>query len=376
MALPLSDRPFEIEIFLDRHKRNAAINLASSGVNQLALADVLRLASDDQRRRFFDARLDYAPHRGAPQLIEAIARHYAHPLKAADIAVTSGAQEAIYIVLTALLAQGGDAVVVVPGYHGITAVAEQYGRVRHVALEAGDGFRLPLHALLDAVTDETVLVALSFPNNPTAATISRDILEEVVGFCRGRGIWLVCDEMYRGTELDPAWTLPSVAEIYERGVAIDGVSKRYGIPGERIGWLACRDPRLLGKCRTLRSYLSVCNSCLAEIVAEIVLSAPLSMHPIVRRAKANLQRLQAFAGADVQRLRLQESNATLFAFPRVPRRSSDTLCRKLLAATGTLILPGRVFNQGISRYDDYFRVNLAGGSSAEGIGRLLSFLEE
>jgi aspartate/methionine/tyrosine aminotransferase len=115
-------------------------------------------------------------------------------------------------------------------------------------------------------------LSLNFPQNPTGILIPRADLEELIVLCRSRGIYIFCDEVYRGVELDLNDQLPQIADVYEKGISLNVLSKAFGLPALRIGWIASQDKELLLKAEHFKHYLSVCNSGPSESLALIALS--------------------------------------------------------------------------------------------------------
>ena len=165
-------------------------------------------------------------------------------LGADDIVCFAGAQEALYAAMHALLSPGDHAIVVLPSYQSIETIAIGLCQVTGVALDAARGLvaryrcRRRRHPAARRAS-----MAISFPNNPTGKQLEHGPFRHaLVALCRRHGIWLVSDEVYRlrrsGT---PAGRLPQAADAYERGLSFGVLSKAYGLPGLRIGWVACRD---------------------------------------------------------------------------------------------------------------------------------------
>jgi hypothetical protein len=98
-------------------------------------------------------------------------------------------------------------------------------------------------------------------------------LAELVALCDGHGARLLCDEINRGVEPDPGQALPQVADLSERALSLNGLGKTYGLPGLRIGWIACRDPDLLVRLERAKHYTSICNATPSEVLARVALRA-------------------------------------------------------------------------------------------------------
>ena len=141
-----------------------------------------------------------------------------------------------------------------------------------VALRDEDGWALDVDAVERALRPNTQLVSVNFPNNPTGAVPELEAWQRLVRLCDDRGITLFSDEVYRGLELDRP-SLPQAADLSPTALSLNVMSKAYGLPGLRIGWIACRDRALLDRLERAKHYTSICNSAPSEILALIGLRA-------------------------------------------------------------------------------------------------------
>jgi aspartate/methionine/tyrosine aminotransferase len=117
------------------------------------------------------------------------------------------------------------------------------------------------------------LISINFPNNPTGAIPSQEIFRALVDLCQTNGIWLFSDEVYRLIERSQSQRLPQAVDAYERAVSLNVMSKAYGLPGLRIGWLAAKDAAFLLACEHYKHFPSICNSGPSEVLAEIAVKA-------------------------------------------------------------------------------------------------------
>ena len=130
---------------------------------------------------------------------------------------------------------------------------------------------------------------MNFPNSPTGSSIDPAGLAALVALCRRHGLWLVNDEVYGLVNLDPRLRAPRVAEVYERGVSINAVSKGFGLPGLRVGWVACQDRRLLAQVQLAKSMLSSCLAAPSEVLTHIALRAEARIVERTGRSESNRQ---------------------------------------------------------------------------------------
>jgi aspartate/methionine/tyrosine aminotransferase len=237
-------------------------NLSESALPDRALAD-LGVTLDPLL-------LCYGQHRGRPDLREEVARGYPG-LDAAQVLITNGAAEALFVVAATLLRPKDAILVLHPNYPSNYEVPRSLGcEVNLLALRFEDSYELDLDLLDRLVTARTKLVSLTYPHNPTGALIDEEALARAVALAESRGSLLVVDETYR--ELALGRQLPPAASLSPRAVSISSLSKAYGLPGIRIGWIASQDRSLLDAFLATKEQINICNSILDEAVALRVLA--------------------------------------------------------------------------------------------------------
>lgn len=176
--------------------------------------------------------------------------------------------------MLALLGPGDHAIVTVPNYQSMeTMPVTIAGKVTGIALRPENRWQLDLDDVRAALRPETKLIAVNFPNNPTGTIADQAIFRDLVALCAERGIHLFSDEVYRGLEIEDAKRLPQAADLFDRGISLNVMSKAYGLPGLRIGWIACRDHALLERMEKMKHYLSICNARPSEVLAGIAIKA-------------------------------------------------------------------------------------------------------
>ncbi len=197
---------------------------------------------------------------------------------------------------------------------------------------------------------------MNFPHNPTGYLPSGSELNAIIEIARRRGLHVFSDEMYRLLEYDAGARLPSVADIYERGISLSGLSKSFALPGLRIGWLTTQDSDLLAHCIAFHDYTTICNSAPAEILGIMALRA---QERIIARNLAiirdNRAEMAQFCTRYGDLFTWLPPQAGSVAFPQL-RGDQDAgrFCRDVLAAKDVMILPGEVFEHA----GNHFRVGL------------------
>ena len=293
---------FELGDFLARWQPLARHDLSSSDSETLRLDALLQMASAANTERWVNHGFAYTDPRGDLRLRTAIAARHEF-LSADDILCCCGAQEAVHCVLQAILrshgpARDAHALLLLPIYQPSELALRQLCAVTNVALQESEDWQPDIDRIEAALRPETRLVLMNYPNSPTGASLDPARLDALVALCRRRGLWLINDEIYRETEIAQTHgRVPMVGDLYERGVSINGLSKGFGLPGLRIGWIASRDRALLQRALTAKSTLSSCLASSSEILAEIALTAEPRIVAAQRAVGlANLHCLQKLSG--------------------------------------------------------------------------------
>jgi aspartate/methionine/tyrosine aminotransferase len=331
---------FALGGFLERWSPWVWHDLSGSEAATLTLSVLLEMAGSEDRRRWQELGLGYTDPRGAAWLRRAIAERYDN-LDDTQVVCCAGAQEALTSVMRALLAPGDHAVVVVPIYQPSERAVTSICAATGVPLEDRGAWSLDVDRVASALRDNTRLVLMNFPNSPTNASIDPTTLAALVALCRRHGLWLVNDEVYGLVDLDPRLRSPRVGDIYERGVSINAVSKGFGLPGLRVGWVACQDRRLLAEVQLAKSMLSSCLAAPSEVLAHVALRAEAR---IVERNRAvldsNRRLLELFLGRHLEAFEGQASGNAAFVYPRYRgSEGADRFAVELAREAGVLLLP-------------------------------------
>ena len=363
--------PFRIEQYYAEHEFTAPFMLSSSDAESVAVADLLAL-EPDAADRLFAQRLGYTESAGAPELRAAIAAIY-ETMEPDDAVVVSAAEEGIFVAYHALLQPGDHVVVETPCYESALQVALSAGaEVTEWRRSAAEAWAHDLDALERALRPETRLVYVNTPHNPTGTLMSREVLDRVVELCAERGAWLFCDEVYRELEHDPADRLPAACDLYERALSLGSMSKTYGLPGLRLGWLACRDRSALACIVDLKHYTTICSSAPSELLSALALRHRETLADRNRGiVLANLPLLDAFLDRHAEQLSWTRPTASPIGFPRLHGAEDTTgFCEQLVTETGVLLLPGRVYDE-----PGHFRIGFGRATMPDALDRLERWID-
>ena len=371
-------RDFSLEVYFSQWEFKARYNLTASDAESLSIVDVLALASDEDREAFANLHLGYTETFGAPALRDAIAATY-DTLDQQHILCLAGAGEGIYIASRVLLSPGDHAIVLTPNYQSAETVPLSICEVSGVPLDASNNWALDVDRIRDSLQPNTRLVSINFPNNPTGAIPSREALDDLISLCRENDIWLFSDEVYRLIERDPVLRIPQIADIYEKGISLNVMSKAYGLPGLRLGWLACRDRDLLVRFERYKHYLSICNSAPSEMLARIALQ---SRETILARNRRLLQDNAAIVGdfmaAFPQLFDYREPDGGCVCFVRYKGDDGvEEFTRRLVEEAGILLLPSSIYRSDVGEVPaNYFRLGLGRRFVPEAMDKLRDWLNK
>lgn len=367
-------RDFELERYFSKWEFTAKYHMTASDIQSMSLSELLALASDADREAFESQWLGYTETYGHPELREEIAGTY-DTASPEDILCFAGAEEGVYIAMRVLLTKSDHAVVAVPNYQAAETVPLDICEVTGVPLDASDNWSLDIDRVRDALRPNTKLVSVNFPNNPTGAVLDKTRFQALVDLCREKGIYLFSDEVYRLVERDERIRLPQAGDLYEKGLSLNVVSKAYGLPGLRIGWIMTRDRQLLGRMERYKHYLSICNAGPSERLAIIALRAG---KDILRRNRAlvngNAEQLTAFFNDFPDLFEWVRPDGGCVGFPRYTGpKETNQFCEDLVNDTGILLLPPKIYTSELMETPkDRFRI----GFGREGIEKGLAVFRE
>ena len=352
-----------LEDWFDRYQYEIDNDIGESGIKYLSL--------DSLGVDLGSLGLRYGYHTGSPELRALIAQEY-EGLTPEHIAVTTGSSEANFSVITSLVDMSHHIIVEYPNYPSLYEVPRSLGLPYDLfRLTYEENFEPNLEKLESLIKDETSLVTLTHPNNPTGSMISENALRKVIALVEAHDAYLLHDETYR--ELSFAKPPPPAATLSNRAISMTTVSKTYGLPGIRIGWIA--GPRkIVESVRAVREQVTICNSTLSEAIA---LAALKQKDSILKSAKERVQRnfevLKRWM-AHQDSLEWVEPTGGVVAFPRLKTEAStEALCRLLVTKYRTFSIPGYTFGM-----DRHMRIGFGGSTDElnEGLARLKLAMEE
>jgi len=366
-------RPFKLERFFARWEFNVEMQFSASDCEALSVAELLNLATPKEREAFQKQWLGYTESPGDPELRRAIAALY--PGLEADDILVMAPSEAIFLAMHAGLESGDHALVTWPAYQSLAEVPAAAGvEVTHWPLRAQKGrWHLDLDFLRDHLQPRTRMVVVNFPHNPTGFIPPAREWHELLNLAAQRGFRIFSDEMYRLLEHDPSRRLAAAATLEGGHISLSGLSKAYGLPGLRIGWLASRDWKFLERVATLKDYTTICNSAPSEGLARIALAHGRELvQRSHERVTAHLEALHRGLEPFRECIEILEPDGGSILFPRfVDGSDAGMFARELIRRHSVLMIPGELFGMPPA----FFRVGLGRADFPAALERFVQQLD-
>ncbi len=374
-TLGMRIEPFAMERMQSTYENLVDYNLSESGVHPLRLEELLD--EPGLAAAVLGQPLVYTQSNGTPELRDRIAAIYAGATRE-HVEVTNGGSEANYVCLWHLVEPGDEIVMMVPNYMQTWGLARGFGGVvKPWALRERGGatprWAPDLDELATLVTPKTKLILLCNPNNPTGGRLTAAELDAVCAVAAKHGAWVLSDEIYRGAELDGRETA-TVWGRYERAIVTSGLSKAYGLPGLRIGWIVAPPP-LVAKLWSYHDYTTIAPGALSDLLARVALE-PARRQRLVARARQIIQQnflvLRAWLDGHGGLFEYIPPEAGAIVYVRYKHGINSTeLVNRLRVEKSVLVVPGDHFHM-----DGYLRIGFGSETTylRDGLDRLHDLL--
>lgn len=364
---------FRLEEFWKKYEFTAPYLLCCSDAETWALQELLAMADEESTALWNSLSFSYTTSPGNPVLRQEIASLY-ETVVAEEVVTFAGTQEGIYCAMRVLIEPGDHVIVIDPCYQSLSTLPEAFGaEVTAVPLKYEEQWKLNLDELKKAFRSNTKLLVLNYPHNPTGAILDAEVLREIVELARKNGTYIFCDEVYRYMEVDESHRVPSIADVYEKGISLNALTKAFGLAGLRIGWLATRDAYFLQKVSAYKLYTSISNSAASEVLAIIALRAK---EKVLKRNRGimldNLQILDAFMKRNQKHLAwVYPQCGTIAVVKLLLPMSVEAFAEDLVRSEGILIMPGSIFEMS----GNFFRIGYGKKNLASILERFESYLK-
>jgi len=340
--------PFRMERWQSTYENRVRFNLSESGVHPLTVTELLELAGLEEG--VGGVRLSYGQSNGSDGLRERIADLYPGATEA-SVLVTVGGAEANFVALWHLLEPGRPGAVMLPNYMQVPGMVQNFGApLLPFHLQEDQGWQPDLGQLEGALEEGASFVLVTNPNNPTGAVLTPEAMDGIVELAERFGAWILSDEVYRGAEVEMDET-PSFWGRTEKVLVTNSLSKAYGLPGLRLGWVV-GPPPLVQDLWGRTDYTTISPSSLSDHLATVALE-PATRSRILQRTRSiireNFGAMKDWMGSQEGLFSYRPPDAGAICYMRYrPDVGSSAFAEKLRVEKEVLVVPGDHF--GMDRY--------------------------
>ncbi len=365
-------RTFQLEDYYDKHEFSTPYLLSQSDCESMTVKELLSLEPGAEEK-FQETWLGYTEVRGGLLLREKIAGLYEN-CRAENILVHAGAEEAVYNFMQIFLQAGDHVIYMSPAYQSLYEVAiSRKCEISPWSLrQSENGWKLDLEELKELIRTETKLLVINTPHNPAGYAFQDDELEYITLLAREHNIFVFCDQVYKDLEWDGkkhSW----FSDIYENSLSLGVMSKAYGLPGLRIGWIATQRQDIYEKMVKYKYYTTICSSAPSEFLSVVALE---HKEEILARNRsiinANLNLAEVFFKKYSHLFINNRPAAGPIAFHKlITEGTVRDFCTDLIKKKGVLLLPGDVYEV----EGNYFRMGYGRRNFSEALARLEEYLK-
>ncbi len=363
---------FELERIQSLYENVVEYNLTESGLHPFTLRELLK---PEEINSLLDVRLGYGQTNGAPDLRDTISKLYDGAGRD-NVLVTNGSAEANFINIWSNLESGDELVLMLPNYMQLWGLARSMNvNIKPFHLKEELDWAPDMEELKALITPDTKMIALCNPNNPTGATLSIENMNEIVSMAKNADAWIYCDEIYRGAELDGK-EIPSFYGMYDKVIVDGGLSKAYGLPGLRMGWMT-GPADIIEKAWSYNDYLTISTGILSQEITTKILQPEMRAKILKRNRgmlRENIKAVEEWILTHKDNFSMVPPKAGGMAFIRYNMDiNSRKLADRLRTEKSVFIMDGDCFGM-----DHYFRLGF--GAEKEyllaGMNRIDELLKE
>ncbi len=334
---------FHLERYFAEHEFAAKYLLSCSDCDGLPLRELLAHATNEERHEWENIHLGYTESQGMPELREQIAGFYesTHP----NQVVVASPGELNFSLMNLLLGPGDHCISVSPCYQSLAEVARSAGASLSFWEPDPLNWQFNVEDLENLIQDNTKLLVINFPHNPTGAYLTESELREVVDFARRHDLHLFSDEMYYRLQVGELPALSPVSDLYEKGISLWGTSKSFGLAGLRVGWLVSKNQELIDQVVSFKDYLSICNAPTNETLARVALGqADRLIQMNIEKIQKNMQIFSEYAKDSdlIERFIPPAAGSTAFVKLNISG-SAKSFSDELVTEHGIMTVPAEMF---------------------------------
>lgn len=339
---------FGCEDWLNVWEKSATLDIAQSTIEALSLEDILSFEPDGGKAfmaKLMKEQFSYGWIEGSPAFKTEVAKLYQR-VPEDNILSTNGATGANFLSILGLVGQGDHVIAQYPSYQQLYDWPKTLGaQVDYWQIKEENGWLPAIDELRQMVKPTTKLICLNNAAQPTGAIMTPSFLSEVIEIARSVDAYLLCDEVY--LPLDEETDYAPIADLYEKGISTNSISKTYSVPGIRVGWIATQDRNLCDEFRKIRDYTMISTGVFDDAVASLVLK---HREKVLARArqivKGNLAILKDWVEQEplVSMIFPKAVSVSFLKFEELPPNKTEDFAIQLLKETGVLIIPGNRFD--------------------------------
>ena len=334
---------FDVEAWMTEHEKDYRYNLAETCVDSMNVNDLLKMVEDKDAviNDLLKTKLDYGPIEGSKRLRKAIAKLY-ETGDLDNISISHGCINANELVLISLLEKGDHLISITPTYQQMYSFPESFGvETDLVELKEGNDWLPDLDDFKRAIKDNTKMICLVNPNNPTSTMFSKEFLMKLIEIAKAHQLYILCDEVYQGLSDDEV----SISDLYDLGIATSSLSKITSYAGLRIGWIKANH-KIIKMINDRRDYHIISTGYINDYLATIVVE---NYDKILKRSRKIIETNRQILIDWLEKEPLVDCvvpkvGTIAFLKYKLPIKSKE-LCIELQKDTGVFFVPGACFNQ-------------------------------
>ena len=289
-------KDFKLERYFSIHEFTAKYLLSSSDCDGYPLKYVLDIASKQELELWENMQLGYTESEGHSLLREAVLQYYT--LTDIRNVIVASPGELNFITMNVLLSRTDHVIAISPSYQSLYEVVKTVDCELSFWRPNPENWHFDIEDLESLIQDNTKLIIINFPHNPTGSYLSKEDLLRIVDLAKANNSYLFSDEMYHKLVHRNREELQPIANIYEKGISLWGTSKTFGLAGLRTGWLVSQDSEFLKKVLAFKDYLSICNSAPSEVLSIIALNhIDHFLQPNLKKIRNNVELFQEFVNS-------------------------------------------------------------------------------
>ena len=367
---------FKVEDWMNEYEKYSKYDLGNTTVQTMSLDELFELTGENKQELFNNIskqKLGYGYIKGLPAFKTGIKNLYS-AIETDYIIPTIGAAGANHLVFYSLVEPSDRVISVIPTYQQLYSIPQSFGAdVQYLHLSPENKFLPDLDELKSLINENTKLICINNPNNPSGSLISEKMLNKIIAIAKSVNAYILSDEVYRGLNLTEDFT-PSIADLYEKGISVCSMSKIFSLAGVRLGWIACKNTNVIEKCIRHREYNMISCSLLDENIAALALK---HYDKIIERNKIAIKKcldiLDNWVGQQKHISYIKPQAGTTAMLYYDFDMSSKEFCDRLAKEKGVFLTPGFCFET-----EHCFRIGYCKSPEelAQGLEKISDFIKE